>query len=324
MIKKPYKATDWNPDLPMVFPVVLLPKVDGVRGLHNHTNFCSRTFEPFANKFTQARYDIPLMAGFDMELAAGPPTSTSLCRDTTSVLNTITGQPYIELWVFDWLSGVTQTMGYLDRLRMAHSHIDAMKANAELREQFPQVMHLRKMPYRVVNSYAELQATHDEYVKLGYEGSILRSVDGVYKFGRATEKEGGYLRIKNFAHDEIIVTAVTEGKTNLNDLEVDNVGYAKRSTHKENMIPNGMIGNLIGRTVKDIRVNGGTKVIPVGTLIEVGAGKLTHDEREYYFKHQDEIVGQCVKFQHFPHGVKDKLRFGTFQNFRPAWDMPQD
>lgn len=321
MIKRPYKATDWDPEHPMEFPVVILPKVDGVRGLHNHTSLCSRTFEPFANTFTQRRYNVSQMAGFDFEIAAGPPTSPSLCRDTTSALNSHGGEPYLELWVFDLLDAQTEGMGYLDRLVQAHARVDELKLRCV---ELPWAANLRKMPYRVVKNYAELEAAHREHVALGYEGSIVRSIDGKYKFGTSTVREGGYLRIKDFAHDEILVEELQEGQTNTNTLESNNLGLAKRSTHQENMVPNGMVGALVGRTVKDIYVNGGKKVIPVGSRVTVSAGKLTEQERLHLLANPHEIVGKFIKFQHFPHGVKDKLRFTTFQSVRPDWDMPKD
>ena len=75
------------------------------------------------------------------------------------------------------------------------------------------------------------------------------------------------------------------------------------------MIPNGMVGSLLCKDVK------------TGREITIGAGKMSHEERLLFFADQKRLIGQVVKYKHFPKGVKDKPRFPTFQSFRVDSDI---
>lgn len=308
-------ACDFDP-AKAVWPLVALPKVDGVRGLHGGDGFIARSGEPHANLYTTKFYSREALKGIDGELVAEKITHSALCRITTSAVSTITGTPFTQLWAFDWVNEHTREMGYLDRLKYTH------EAVARLHYQMPDMRHhLRAMPYVVVNNQAELDAVCAKWEAEGYEGAIVRRVDGKYKHGRATAKEMTYGRIKLWHHSEIRVTQLIEGERNENELDEDYYGKAKRSTHQENMVPNGMVGAFIGELMEDVWVNNGTKLFKKGTPVKVAAGKIPHDLRKLWLEQQELVLQQAMKFKHFPHGVKDALRFPTAQTLRPPQDL---
>ena len=74
---------------------------------------------------------------------------------------------------------------------------------------------------------------------------MMRDPVGRYKLGRGTFKEGLIYKLKRFADDEAVIIGFKEQMTNNNILEKDELGYAKRSIFKENMIPAGTLGNFI-------------------------------------------------------------------------------
>ena len=110
--------------------------------------------------------------------------------------------------------------------------------------------------------------------------------------------------------EEGIVLEVIEGNTNNNEAEINELGNTFRSSHKENLSPNGMVGSLI------------VKSVSTGQIDTISAGKMTHDERKFYFLNQNKIIGSIVKYKHFATGVLNKKRFPRFIGFRLAEDMP--
>lgn len=312
LIPEPMKACDADLDK-LKFPCIIMPKIDGVRGYHNGEKFLARSGDPHPNKYTHEFFSDPLLAGIDCECVAGPITSPSLCRDTTSALNTIQGTPFVQAWAFDLVNEKTKGLPYNHRLAALHEYVHELQAGAKFKNT------LRAVHYQIANTVDELLFWARQYTESGFEGSIIRSLDGKYKNGRATVKEGIYLRLKAFADAEIVVTFVEQGLHNGNELQQDALGYAKRSTHQDKMVGNGMIGAIWGTLLSNIEF-GGKVILPAGRDVKIAPGKMTHSEREYYYRNQSEIIGTIAKFQYFPHGMKDKLRFPTFQCFR----MPQD
>lgn len=314
MIEKPMLASDWDPEK-VKLPAILQPKIDGVRGINPDGELVARSFKPFDNLFTTSYFGIQAFAGLDGEFAAEHQCNPRLCSLTTSALTTIEGQPFTLWWLFDYVVEATVKLPYLDRMIALHERVNYLKTV------MPQAERLRVMPSNIVNTFEELLLAHQNYVAMGYEGSILRDPMGKYKNGRSTVREGGLLRIKDFADCEGVVTRLEEGETNTNEATVNPLGYTERSTHQANMISNGKVGALHVVLIEDVKVNLGKKIIPAGTAVKVGAGCMLHEDRQRYMATPEALVGQIVKFQHFPHGVKDKLRFPTFQSIRAKVDM---
>jgi len=216
-----------------------------------------------------------------------------LCRATTSELNTILGSaPGLVSWtLFDLIDENTISLPYIERLH-------ALTARVE--EQKPPMCNV--IPSEVVKNIEQLNIWEDYYLTLGYEGVILRDINGKYKNGRSTVREGGLLRIKRFADAEARVIAIEEAQENLNEKTINNLGYSERSSHQDRKIGNGMLGMLICEYNNEI--------------IHVGPGEMTHEERRFYYNNPAQILNKIITFKHFPHGVKDKPRFPTFKNVR--------
>jgi DNA ligase-1 len=311
-LRKPMLATDADIDK-IQFPAIVQPKIDGVRGLIQNGRLLGRSGKPFPNRRLQQMFSHEYFEGIDGELACGDPTSKGLCSQTTSVVSSL-DHPLTHLIVlhaFDYVKSDTIHLPY-------HRRYEALKSYLLLQDD-PRV--------QLIPSYTEyseegLWATHEKALFMNYEGLILRSPTRQHKAGRSTVNEAGLLRVKMFADSEAIVESVIEGNHNANELGETPHGYAQRSTHAENMLPNGMVGSLMCRTLYDCTTANGTDLLfAAGSRIKVGAGKMSHSERKLFFDNQHLIVGKVIKFQHFPSGVKDKPRFPTFQGFRAKEDM---
>lgn len=311
---KPMLLEDWD-EKTQEFPVMLFPKVDGVRGLTLNGPMVGRSLKTHANKFTTARYSHDLLRGLDGELIIGDdPYRQDLCRLTTSALNTITGTPATTWWLFDYVT--PETIGWVYAKRL-----DALRKRAEFlhSEGFES---LRVIEGSMVKNHDELLELETSWCVKGMEGAVICDPNGAYKQGRVTVLEGTKLRIKRFITEEALVLDIEEGRQNNNKAQTNELGKTFRSTHKENMVPNGMVGALICRTLKDARdPHTHEVVLPAGTIIKVSPGKMTKKEALHFFQNPHLIKGQVIKYTLFPKGIKDRPRFPQYQCVRAPSDI---
>lgn len=313
-MSKPMLAEDAVLDK-LRFPLVAQPKIDGVRALNIGGTFTGRSLKGFKNKFVTAQFSKLGLAGLDGEVAAELETHPDLCRLTTSALGRIEGEPYVLWWIFDYFGNGFGSKPYVERIKEADRLVDQLK---QLDERLWH--HMRLIPWSIVNNADELEVLETRYLAQGYEGVIVRDPNGVYKHGRSTAREGGLLRIKRFVDFEFVIDEVVEGESNQNEATINELGHTERSTHQANMVPNGMVGTLKGRTTSVVK--DGTKVLfEKDTPVTVSAGSMVHTDRVRYFREPHLIVGKIGKGKLFPKGIKDKPRFPTFQSLRMEEDQ---
>lgn len=309
---KPMLAEDWVEEK-VVFPVGVQPKIDGVRGINLTGTFTGRSLKQHANRYTTKFFSHSALARLDGEVAAESEVHPDLCRITASALNTIEGEPYTLWHLFDTIIPGVPFQERHASLRPLVEQLNNDPATHHIAQR------LRVVPLRIAHSMEELNAMDDEHLDLGYEGTIFRKLNGVYKFGRSTPREGLLMRIKRFIEEDAVVLAIEEGRVNQNEAKRNELGYIERSTHAENMVPNGMVGNLRCLLVRDV-VNRGELLFRAGQEITVGAGCMPHSMRRHYFLNPHEIVSKVIKFKTFPVGVKDKPRFPIFVAIRTDAD----
>lgn len=313
---KPMLAEDFVQEK-LVFPIGAQPKIDGVRGLNMLGRFTGRSLKAHKNKYTTAFYSKSCLIGMDGELAANHECHPDLCRITSSAVGTIAGEPYTLWWLFDYVTVETRKLGYQERYNKL---IERVRELYHIDNEVWQ--HLRVVPMQICNNLEELLAYEEKCLLEGYEGVCIRRLDGAHKEGRSTVREGGLLRIKRFIEEEAIVTEIFEGEENCNEAQINELGKQFRSSHQSNMVPNGQVGSLTGKLLKDI-FDPITKVklLSEGQEITISPGNMPHDMRKHYFMHKDELLQHVVKFKFFPKGIKDKPRFPTFISVRSKEDM---
>lgn len=309
-------ASDWD-EGKVRFPLIGQPKIDGVRALNMHGGLTGRSLKLFGNRYTTNFYTQEFFKGFDGELAAEKETHPDLCRLTTSAVGTHDGRPFTLWWLFDYITSETVKLPYLARYGHLEDRILELQDNSAFQ---PWAGHLRLVPMRLIHRMEDLLAFDDENLEAGFEGTILRDPNGLHKQGRSTVREGGLLRIKRFVESEALVLALEEGQSNQNEAQINELGLQFRSSHQENMVPNGLIGSLTCRGVQTVK-DGSRVVINEGDIITVSPGNMPHDLRKMYFENQNLIVGKIIKFKFFPKGIKDKPRFPTFVTIRAPEDM---
>lgn len=297
---KPALADNYHPNN-IQLPTFAQPKIDGVRGLNLDGKLVGRSLKAFKNKALTAKLSQPKYKGLDGELAFGKETSGSLCRDTTSAVNTITGPADGFVWhVFDYVTEETVGLPYRERYELLRKNVEELGEDC-----------IKLVPYVRLVSASEVESYDDENLEEGYEGTILRNPYSLYKEGRPGKKEQQLMRIKRFSDSEALVLAVVEGRTNLNEAVVNELGRSERSSHAENQVPNGLVGSLTCRDLES------------GMTITISPGEMDHIERKFYFDNPQEIVGKTITYKSFKKGVKTLPRFPTFKNIRSAEDMEQ-
>jgi DNA ligase-1 len=309
-------AEDWDPER-VEFPVIAQPKVDGVRAGNLFGRLSGRSLKPFGNLHAGLFFSQGAFLGFDGEMTAEKETHPNLCHLTTSALNTHEGTPWLLWMVFDYLRPETVMLPYHERYKLAEQRVN------EIKEQRPNLgAHLQMMPsMNHVEDMETLECLIQDWGEAGYEGTIIRNPYGIHKNGRSSPTHRGLLRIKNFIEVDCQIHNVREGRTNLNEAKINANGHTERSTHQANMVPNGMVGTIVAELLEDAKHPFTGKVVHRrGELIEFSPGKMGHDERKKFMREPHLIQGRRMKGQIFPHGVKDKPRFPTFQSFRSLAD----
>ena len=174
----------------------------------------------------------------------------------------------------------------------------------------------------------ELLQFEEDCLSMGFEGVILRDPDGLHKSGRSTVKSGAYLRIKRFIDFEGVVVNLVEAMENQNEAKTNELGNTERSTHKENMVPKGMVGTIQLRSLQDVVDANGNVLIAKDQVVDVGPGNMVHSERiraweSFVAGAPDSLVGKVAKSKFFPKGQKDLPRFPTFVSLRAEEDMSE-
>ena len=309
---KPQLANDALLDL-LIYPVILQPKIDGVRGMNISGTFTGRSLNCFSGFGITDYFSQPEFLHLDGEMTLGsdPKSIDRLCSRTTGAIDRfkkVTEMADMHWWVFDDLQHAA--LPYMQRYELLAARVEALN--------HPRI-HL--VPAFIAHNREELDDIHAQFLEDGYEGTILRNPNAPAKSGRPTQKGQELWRIKPWADSEILVTGVTEGAKNTNEAKINALGRTERSSAKAGMVPNGMIGSIEGIMLDDfLDPLHGEIMFAKGLAISIGTGEMTEVEAEYYFRNQNEIVGKCIKFRHMTHGVKDLPRFGTYISHRTAAD----
>ena len=310
---KPQLANDANLAT-LKYPVGVQPKIDGVRALNINGTLTGRSLDPFKGFGITEYWSRPYFKGLDGEMILGsnPASVDRLCSLTAGAMGAfkgITETPNLNWWVFDDLTNPA------DPYSVRYARLKVRVANLE----HPRV-HL--VPLHIANNREELDALIAHFFDEGYEGAIIRNLDAPAKEGRPSKVKQELVRVKGWMDSEMLVTGFTEGQTNTNEAKTNTLGRTERSSAKDGMVPNGMVGSIHGTMIGDcFHPITGEKLFADGLPITIGTGTMTDAELLDYFKHPEKLVGHPVKFKHLAHGVKDLPRMGNYISHRLREDM---
>ena len=276
------------------YPLMGSPKFDGIRNIVKSGRCLSRTGKILPS--LQVQDEFSHLKDLDGELIEGNPTDPGVYNRTQSFVMSENKPGNLSFYVFDY------------------THPDfLMKPFYERLEEAEKIVKLYDMPNLHFIEHKHIE-THDELIEfettcleMGFEGIMLRDPVGHYKQGRGTFREGLIYKLKRFQESEGIVVDFVEQQENTNTLEKDELGYAKRSSAKDGMVP----ANTLGRFI----------VLFNGVELDIAPGSFTHSERKFIWDNPQAFKGKYLKFRYFAHGVKDKPRFPRAVGFRDEMDM---
>ncbi len=252
------------------FPVLVSTKLDGIRCLIVDGKAVTRSLKPIPNDHIRNWLEANCPDGLDGELMLQDPTRPF--REVTSAVMRKSGEPDFMFAVFDV---IREGLGFRERYELLQSAVTSLGS--------PKV---QLVEHTLVRDEGELKASLTAFLEQGYEGLMVRSLDGPYKYGRSGVREGYLLKVKLFTDEEAVVIGFTEKMHNGNVATKDNLGRTERSSHKENKVPMGTLGALVCR-------------FPDGTEFSVGTG-FNDKTRKSLWESKEDLIGQLAKVKHQP------------------------
>ncbi len=309
MITKPMLAsTAKAEDLENLnWPALVSAKIDGIRCMiHPTLGPVTRSFKPVPN--VHIREQLLIMAkdsNLDGELIIVDPEKGGAIpfNAIQSGVMSRSGRPDFVFCAFDIFRAPDEP--YLERFVDTEFIVDAIG--------HPRIQVVHHTYVANAKEFMEIAAQH---IDQGYEGSMIRHLDGPYKSGRSTLKQGWLLKYKAWADAEGTIVGFEELMHNENPDLRDNFDRAKRSSHKANMVPANTLGALV------LSTNWGT--LRVGTGFDASLRQEIWDrnmvkqlnEGRWIIRGPQPDINRTVTFKYQAHGMQDKPRFPVFKGFR--------
>jgi len=284
-ITKPLLAVAVDYDK-LTFPKLMSPKLDGIRCLKINGKAVSRKFKPIPNDYIRTWIETHCSDGFDGEILCLDPTAPFAEVSSMVMSKEHPAEKTFVYGVFDWVAGDRLLLPFKTRIANVETWF------AKLSVEKPEVTrHMRPIPHDLVLNREDLTEQHVAWVSHGYEGTMLRDPEGIYKCGRSTVNQGILLKVKDWMDEEAIVIDVEEMMENTNEATRDEVGATKRSTAKEGMVGKGTMGKLVCKCLTD------------GAEFRIGGGPgLTAKKRQEMWDQRNDpalsVIDRVVKFKH--------------------------
>lgn len=294
---KPEKTQKLEEELAKLkqWPRLVSRKLDGIRATVQDGRLVSRTLKDIPNVQIQNMFK-GLPDFLDGELIYGAPNAPDVFNKTTSIVMSkdkdATGITY---HVFDFYEDNT----FEERYRAVKGAVSLFGAHCPL----VLVEH-----FLVKDLDAVLRFEEKWVVNEGYEGVMLRSLEGRYKEGRSTFNEGYLLKVKRFTDSEAEVIGSVEEEHNTNEAQTNELGRTKRSSAKAGMVGKDTLGALIVRDL-ETRVE-----------FNIGTG-FNAQQRVELWAERDTLIGRIVKYKSLKVGEVEKPRHPVWLGWRSKEDM---
>lgn len=291
-MSKPFKVMKGEPVAleHLRYPILGLPKLNGVRGHVRSNTVLSTSNTPLPNIHLQAKYRS--LSFHDGELLVGDPTDSknSLNKTTSVVMSADKPLTDLNFYVFDHTEELSAPYKKRYSLLTPNKKLGVIVLNAKL-----------------IRCQAELLDTEEEWVGLGYEGLITRDPEAHYKCGKSTANQAWMGKMKRFSDDEAEIIDFIEGERNMNEATVSRTGHTKRSSAKAGKVANGTLGSIIVRKKN-------------GVTFGIGTG-FSAAERDYIWANRSKYLGKLAKYKFFEIGSGDVPVLPVWLGLRDPIDL---
>jgi DNA ligase-1 len=280
------------------YPLLCSPKYDGVRAVIKGRKAMSRSFKILPSY--QVQDEFSEFEHFDGEIIEGNSTDFNVYNRTQSHVMSANKPGNLTYFVFDYTHPEFLNKPFHERLEFLEWFIGTTFIGTTGQARF--------VPHEYVETYEELIVYEKKCLAQGFEGIMMRDPMGFYKPGRGTFREGLIYKLKRFKDAEGLIVDILPMMVNNNELQTDELGYAKRSSSKAGLEE----GDIAGKYV----------VFFEGMHLDIAPGAFTHGERYEMLQNKEKYVGKKhLKFRFFNHGVKDKPRFPRAIGLRETLDL---
>lgn len=276
------KTENKLPDLTSLgYPLYVQPKRDGYRCTFKDGKLYTSRGKPFKNKQLSKYFTCLERAGnyvLDGELYMHGKT----LEEHTEILNSFDAElpSSLKFYIFDivplqnWCQQ-SYNRSYKDRLTDIRVVCNSLIA---------QPQKVIDVHTELVETPAEVSKLYKKYLTQGYEGAILRSTDGLYKWKRVTLKSGEMAKLKPMETVDVKVLEIFEGKDQFEGL-----------------------------------AGGFTFITDSGVTSSVGTG-FTLVERKAMAEEQDKYLGKTAEVAIFGRTKEGSYRDPRFKRWRPDKD----
>lgn len=293
---KPILAIDSDKISNLKFPVLVSPKLNGIRCIVFGGIAYSRSLKPLPNKSIQqwVAENADVLEGLDGEIVAGDDIFAENALNLSTSL--VMSQDKVGEFSFCVFDKYHPTDTYHER------YTKYIEDN-----QLSGVANLIVVQHFKVSDQSDLDDLEQRYLAIGAEGLMIRSLEGKYKHGRSGKINPELIKVKRFVDDQFEIVGYEEKMHNANEAKTNELGRTERSTSKENLVPMGTLGALVLKT-------------PEGYLFNCGTG-FDDKMRDDLWKIKDELIGQYAKIEYFPKGMENVPLLPVFIQIRNPIDM---
>ena len=286
------------------FPVLVTPKIDGVRAIKLNGKLVSRSLKQIPNIAIRTLIEriLPDDGIFDGELSV----DSDFQKTVSAVMSVNTVLPNnLKFYWFDWVQNSNFNMPYYLRVYAIHDYI---KKHTRTRPS-----ELRKLKIIIplipaqVDNIEDLSLFEEASIRKGYEGVVVRSYAGRYKCGRSTMREGLMIKIKRLEDFEATIIDTEELMHNMNEEQRDNFGRIQRSSAKSNKVKSGTLGVIVARAQN-------------GKIFKIGTG-FNSQQRQNLWASRDDLIGKFVKYKSAGNSKDNVPKCAVFIGLRHADDI---
>ena len=157
--------------------------------------------------------------------------------------------------------------------------------------------------HKIVNNKKEVEVYFEEVLALGYEGLILRSLDGRYKCGRGTIRENLIYKVKSFLDFDAKVIGLVQA-TEVNTNTEKKINELNRSVTSKKKSDRHVINKASC-----------FKVLYEGKEVKVSIA-LPDEDKKYIWNNSEEFIGRIIQYKGMLIGAKDVPRHPVFLRYR--------
>ncbi len=297
---KPMLAADCKGDVASLsYPLYASPKLDGIRAVIIDGKAVTRSLKPIPNaSIREALSGRPELEGLDGELI-NIEDPFNFQKTTSLVMG---HQPdavsKVKFVAFD---NADLGFGFERRLQATEAIVSKVKHDR---------IYIEFIVNRYITKPSDLLEYEQGLLALGYEGVMLRTkLDGKYKNGRSTLREGLLIKLKRYVQEEATIVGYEERMTNTNEAKTNELGRTQRSSAQAGKVGRDDLGAFLCKRAD-------------GETFYCGTGVGLNDEtRAEFWRDRDLLIGKTITYRYLQAGTKDKPRHPLFVGIRDERDM---